>query len=300
MDSYNDFLESFTKVLDKEKIDTKNPKTELSLFVHNINANSFNYTLVKERLLEPLADFALSGKTREKLKDKPLTLSKKAREKFIQEMNTGELGELLLYCFLRAHLKAPKILSKLELKTSNKFYVNGSDGIHFLKLENGNYQIIFGESKTIISLSTAISEALKSIYEFKNEINSKGKIKSGITYEKTLISTHLENENFTKEEEKIIEDLIYPKESNNFNVDDAFGLFLGYEIQIEDEERKLPHDEFRIQVHEKIQNEVEKQFPNIVKKINEYALQGHSIYLYILPFTNLEQTREDIFTAIRS
>lgn len=294
MNLEDNFLDTFTKLLDGSQIDPANPKTKLSLFVHSINANSFNYDLVKGRISELLPEFALSTKTRQKLEGKPMELSKTAREKFRQTMNKGELGEFLLYCFLKAHLKAPKILSKLELKTSNKFYVNGSDGIHFLKLEDGNYQVIFGESKTIQNLADAIRDALQSIYEFKNEVNSKGEEKSGINYEKTLISTHLENEAFSEEEQSVIEDLIYPKESNSFQVDDAFGIFIGYEITISEDEQRLPNNEFRELIHQRIKDEVGKQFENIATKINEHSLSGHSFYLYILPFTELDETREDI------
>ena len=36
-----------------------------------------------------------------------------ARKKFKECLNnTGELGELLLYCFLEGHLNAPKIFNK--------------------------------------------------------------------------------------------------------------------------------------------------------------------------------------------
>jgi hypothetical protein len=49
-----------------------------------------------------MADFSLSRMIKEKYKDRPVELSKKAREKFIDYINNkgGELGELLLYCFL--------------------------------------------------------------------------------------------------------------------------------------------------------------------------------------------------------
>ena len=60
--------------------------------------------------------------------------------------------KLLLFCFLESQLKAPKILSKLELKTTSGLYVNGADGVHFLKLEDGNYQLIFGESKMYVDI----------------------------------------------------------------------------------------------------------------------------------------------------
>lgn len=296
----NEFLDSFSHVIKEEQIDTSNPKTKLNLFVHNINANAFDYETLRERLLEPLVDFSLSRKTKEKLNKKPITLSKKAREKFVKEMSTGELGELLLFCFLETHLHAPKILSKLELKTSNKMHVHGSDGIHFLKLDNGNYQIIFGESKTIKNLSDAIRESLQSISDFKNEVNSKGEEKSGIGFEKTLISSHLENEDFTEEEKDLIVALVYPKSSNDFTVDDAFGIFIGYEVSITDEEKVLPNDQFRNLVENKIKKEIQAQYQSINQKIAEHNLQGHCFYFYVLPFTNLEEVRKVITEYITS
>lgn len=57
-------------------------------------------------------------------------------EKFVDyTRNNGELGELLLFCFLETHLGAPQILTKLELKTSISHYVNGADGDIFLNCQ---------------------------------------------------------------------------------------------------------------------------------------------------------------------
>ena len=90
----------------------------LDLFLLPINARNFDYNCVSDNLMESIADYSLSWKIRENYKDKAMMLSKKAREKFKEyEKNDGELGELLLFCFLEGHLEAPKILTKLELKT---------------------------------------------------------------------------------------------------------------------------------------------------------------------------------------
>ena len=59
----------------------------------------------------------------------------------------GKLGEILLYLFLENKLDAPKLLSKVELKTSGNQYVFGSDGVHLFQLDNKNFQLILGESK---------------------------------------------------------------------------------------------------------------------------------------------------------
>tara|TARA_R110002095_G_scaffold215711_3_gene210705 strand:+ start:5401 stop:6309 length:909 start_codon:yes stop_codon:yes gene_type:complete len=292
-----DFLDGFEH-LDSYFIDEYN-MNKLDLFVLKINSNEFNYSTLKDSLLDPLIDFSLSRQVREKYANKPGTLAKKAKEKFIDYLNNkGELGELLLYCFLESHLNAPKILSKLELKTSTSHYVNGADGVHFLKLENGDFQLIFGESKTIVGLTAALSDAFKSIHEFKNEVNSKGDKKSGLPYEKALISDHLSKEVFTKEEMEFVESIIYPTRKNSFEVDDAFGIFAGYEIYISDDERKLPNNKFRELVKGKVKIEVESKFSHILRKIDEYKLYGHNFYIYILPFTDLDQTRKDIQRGI--
>lgn len=173
----NNFLDSFRKIQEKDI----NEKNKLNIFMININANEFDYKLLEENLRDPIISYAISRKVKEKYKNQAGTLVHKAKEKFVEYFqNDGELGELLLYCFLETHLKAAKILSKLELKTTNKKYVNGSDGVHYLKLPNGNYQLIFGESKMYTDLYDSLGDAFKSIKEFKDEINSKGEKKSGV------------------------------------------------------------------------------------------------------------------------
>lgn len=294
-----DFLDAFDN-LGSFTID-EHGKNKLDLFVLNINTNEFNLKRLEELLIDPMIDYSLSRSVKEKYKNKSGTLTQKAKEKFIDYVNNkGELGELLLYCFLETHLKAPKILSKLELKTSTSLNVNGADGVHFLKLENGNYQLIFGESKTIVGLTDALTDAFKSIDEFKREVNSKGNKKSGLPYEKSLISDHLIKEAFTQEEKDFISKIVYPKKENDFEVDDAFGIFVGYEITIDEEDKKLPNDVFRKKIKEQIKQEVEKKFTHITKKINEFKLYGHSFYLYILPLTELDKSREAIMQRLQS
>lgn len=290
----NNFLDSFRKIQEKDI----NEKNKLNIFMININANEFDYKLLEENLRDPIISYAISRKVKEKYKDQAGTLVHKAKEKFIEYFqNDGELGELLLYCFLESHLKAAKILSKLELKTSSKKYVNGSDGVHYLKLSNGNYQLIFGESKMYTDLYEAIGEAFKSIKEFKDEINSKGDKKSGIGFERGLISDNL-NKEFEEDDEKFLLDLIYPKGSNEFDVDDAFGIFIGYQINVTVEEKKLPHSDFRELIKNKIINEIDKMEKSIETRIKNKQLEGHNFYIYIVPFTEIENKRKEILGEI--
>lgn len=293
----SDFLGSFdllwSKDLDKYK------KNKLNLFVLKINSNEFDYDLLVDMLLDPVIDYSISRQVKDKYKNRPATLSKKAREKFVEyTRNNGELGELLLFCFLETHLRAPKILTKLELKTSTSHYVNGADGVHFLRLSDGNYQLIFGESKTYQDIDRAIRDAFKSIYNFKNGINDKGINKSGMHYERSLISDNLFKETFSEEERNFLESLIYPTKYRNFDVDDAFGIFIGFQIDVDKTEKEMPTSEFRKLVKLRIDEEVSRCLSNIQQKIIKNNLQGHNFYIYILPFTDIDSKRKKIMEDI--
>ncbi|WP_339235123.1 DUF1837 domain-containing protein [Bacillus sp. FSL K6-1012] len=292
----NDFLKVF-KLLDTH--DFSNTGSKVNLFLCPINANKFDYNRIIDELIEPLADFAISRKVKKTYSNRPMTLSKVAREKFVEyKKNTGELGEFLLYCFLEGHLKAPKILSKLEMKTSTSMYVNGSDGVHFLKTPDNNYQLVFGESKTIKELNTAISEAFKSIYQFINEINDKGNKKSGINFEKRLISDNLDHESWTKEEQEFLTKLIYPTTDEEFYVDDAFGIFVGFQITLTDELKQMNSSNYRITIEEEVRSQVNKELKHIDTIIKKYELYGYSFYIYALPFTELDRNRKEIMKGI--
>lgn len=293
-----DFLNAFEH-LGQFSLDEHN-KDVLNLFIMQINANEFNTKYMEELLIDPMIDFSLSRQVRDHYQNKAATLTKKAKEKFVDYLtNKGELGELLLYCFLESHLEAPKILSKLELKTSTSMHVHGSDGVHFLRLKNGDFQLIFGESKTIKDLTNALSDAFKSISEFKRGVNSKGKVKSGLPYEKSLISDHLSKETFSDEEKEFIKQIVYPNNGTGFGVDDAFGIFIGYEIEISDDDRMLPNEEFRNLIKQKVTDEVKGKFNHVLNKITEYKLFGHNFYLYILPFTDLDETRVKVMEGLQ-
>ena len=294
-----DFLNSFDLLL--ETTIDKHKRDRLNLYALKINANEFNYSNLQEKLVDPMIDYAVSREVKKQYSNRPGALSRKAREKFKEySKNDGELGELLLFCFLETQLKAPKILSKLELKTSTKMYVNGADGVHFLKLKDGNYQLIFGESKMYKDIKTAFDKALKSLYEFKNEINEKGESKSGINYEKSLISDNLSKETFSEDEKNFLKALIYPCENQNFYVDDAFGIFVGFEIKVSEDEKFMPNSKFRELIHKRIVKNVEGCIEDINSGIKSYGLQGHDFYVYVVPFTNIDGNRKKILKEVVS
>ncbi|MEB2282594.1 DUF1837 domain-containing protein [Lysinibacillus xylanilyticus] len=290
------FLNVF-KHLDTFELSTT--KNNVNLFLCPINANKFDYSRVINELIEPVADFAISRKVKKSYANKPMTLSKVARDKFVEyKKNTGELGEFLLYCFLEGHMNAPKIFSKLEMKTSTSMYVNGSDGVHFLKVSDDNYQLVFGESKTIKDLRNALNDAFKSIYQFINEINDKGNSKSGINFEKRLISDNLDHESWTDTEKEFLTKLIYPTSNEDFEVDDAFGIFIGFQINHAEDHRTMKNSVFRRTIEADVKAKLSKELAHIESLIAKYDLYGYSFYIYALPFTELDKAREEIMKGI--
>lgn len=294
------FIKLFTH-LSTENISENTSDGSLSIFVMPINARQFDYNKVGDHLLESVADYALSKKVREKYKDHSMTISKVARKRFKEySKNEGELGELLLFCFLEGHLHAPKILTKLEHKTTSDMYVNGSDGIHLLKLDDYNYQLIFGESKMYKTELDGLREAFNSIHDFKNEINSKGNKKSGITFEKGLISSHLENELTSELDEEVVKMLIYPKyqSADKITISDSFAIFIGFEVDLDEERKKLSNEEFEDAVIMKVKTSLLNIKNKIYQQIIKHDLFGHSFYLYFLPFTNISVNRKKVLGMV--
>jgi len=274
----------------------------LDVFLLPINARNFDYDKVADSLLESVADYALSRKIIKKYEGRSMALSREARGKFREiAKNDGELGELLLFCLLEGHLEAPKILTKLELKTSNQLYVNGSDGVHLKKVNTRKYQLIFGESKTYSDLSRALENAFKSISDFKDEINTKGNSKSGISFEKGLISSNIEKEIFDEDEdEELLNLLLYPGEEENSNlcIEDAFSIFIGYDIDISDEQKNCSNDNFPIEIENKVKQQLKELNGKIYDTIQKYKLLGYTFYVFIIPFTNIAENRRSLLKRV--
>lgn len=91
------------------------------------------------------------------------------------ENDSGAGGELLLYLFLENCLHAPKLLSKMEIKTTRNQYIYGADGLHLYmtkdKYGNMLYQFVIGEAKIKNDILDATRVAFDSIRKSIDEID---------------------------------------------------------------------------------------------------------------------------------
>lgn len=99
---------------------------------------------------------------------KIIRLHEDAKNLFIRAKNQldsgGEPGELILYALLEGVLKAPRLVSKMYLKTNSNMPVHGTDGIHLGYDEVKDLlTIYFGESKMYQDFSSAADAAFTSM-----------------------------------------------------------------------------------------------------------------------------------------
>lgn len=278
-------------------VNNQSGNNTLKFFCPLIDANAFNYDNLVLSLSDAAAHYCLSRRTWDEYKNKPMLLSRMVRDKFRKfSSNDGELGELMLFSFLEADLKAPKIATKMELKTNPNMYFNGADGVHYLKISDQNYQLIFGESKVYTDLMDGISAALTSIKKFKTEAikdDITGELR-GIIFERGLINAHLVQETFSEEEQAFIKSLIYPKASNPYSVDTAFAVFVLFNVVIPSEKKKLGNTEYRDWLFDSIKTTINANIKEIYAKISRRNLDGHNFYFYLVPFENLDSAQEEV------
>lgn len=293
--SYSDGFGIFNKVAEHEfDVDNKN---YLRLFMLNTENKLFNYDELYEYLLPNIARYVFDRKRLAEAEKNPVKQSLILIEaiEHLRKITSdkdrgagGELGEVLLYLFLEQALKAPKLFSKVELKTSNMDYVKGSDGIHyrFRTTDVGKkvLQLIIGEAKIKNSLQDAIKEAFLSIDAY-------------LTYniqDRLLLDTHLLNQFADEEEAAELKDYIItiPRKKK----ETVFGIFIGYSIEYQGESDT--NDEYDQKVIEKNITQVLAQKKAIVDFINKYKIRNYEFNFYFLPFHDAMKDRRSIMQKV--
>ena len=202
----------------------------------------------------------------------------------------GELGEILLYLFLEQDLQAPKLFSKVELKTSAKDYVKGSDGIHFKFRINGEgkkiLQLVIGEAKIKNDLKDGIKEAFESINRYLSEN----------IQDRNLLDTHLMEQLVDKDEADLIKEYItsIPRKKK----ETVFGIFIGYSIKYKG--TAATNDEYDRRVIEENIKQILAVKNHIIDAINNYYVSNYEFNFYFLPFHNAARDRKVIMKSLTS
>ncbi|WP_299659258.1 DUF1837 domain-containing protein [uncultured Psychromonas sp.] len=244
-----------------------------------------------------IIDYCISAKNRKG----PLTtrqstkLTKEARALFrhpkINEKSpdkTGEAGELLLYFLMEAILKAPQMVSKMELKTNHKDEVKGSDGIH-AKFNSISEQVdfYFGESKLYKSSSSAISDAIESVNQF-HDIDM-------YVHEFSMITKHF------KYAEKDVQDaitslIVHGEPGPSVRINHA--CLIGYDFNgFTDLNTNSPKD-LLDDFTEKFKKDGERLTGLLQKKFDVFEKKHLCFEVFFLPFPSVSKFRDAFNTAL--
>lgn len=255
----------------------------------------FDFTRVKDLIANNIKNYVFSRKEiRESiLKDTEDALYFKALQKFREIKNEkdngngAELGEIMLYLFMEHDLRAPKIFSKMELKTNRNDYVKGADGVflqHYLINEFSFFNLIIGESKCENKLTDAINDVFISLESHINNCD----------FELNLINENIFKETYNEDEIKEIVKVIIPSNNAGENeiINKAFGVFIGYSIDVD--LSNVPAEKISKTIEEKLKKDIEKVAKKFKENIKNKKLTNYSFYVYLLPLNNAKKDRKDI------
>ena len=204
------------------------------------------------------------------------------------EKGTGnELGEMLLFAFLEDGLHAPKLLSKVEISTTARQFSSKSDCVHLLKRKvNGeiSYQLVFGASCINGNFESAIDSAFEVLAAIKNRR----------VRERQMVDSTLFNHTYDDDTTKWLHQILVPSKTRQAAPDMAFGVFVGYSIDVEADD----NDAFRTECIKRMESDIKAAIPYIEQKVSDLNLGMHSYYFYFLPFNNAEVDKKLIMDEL--
>lgn len=265
---------------------------ELKSFILDIVGNEFDYSNIQKFIRTNIGRYVFSRSQRnnyevngniESLSADAIAAYKKRLEK---NSSTTQFNEIMLYLFLEAILGAPKIYSKMELQSLSGIYESASAGIHLLLTKNGTTttsQLVFGATDTIDNLQSSIDSAFLQIEKIRNQK----------TDEYNLVESTIMNIIPDYKNAQSLRDIIIPQRASVKKPDQAFGLFLGYTIDIPNKEN-MTRDAYKNAVKIKMEQDITNLTPYIIVKITQLGITAHSFYIYVLPLNNVNIDKEEI------
>lgn len=186
------------------------------------------------------------------------------------------LGELMLYILLEQVLKAPKVLSKIELNRAAGRVRSRCDAIHLYTPDGAApvSSIVFGTSSVIGDMRDAIDQAFDKIVQIETNTAAECQLAEEQVFTKTMDSASAQT----------IRDLLVPQKGGALVRDTAYGVFLGYDLGLQ--ASNYANADYRAQLDAKMALDLAHHTAYIVNKINAHQLGTHSFYIYLLPFDN--------------
>lgn len=293
--THGDFDSVFQEVQQPETV-SWTTEGELRLFHLVIRNNKINVEDLKTYLYMSMGDYVFSRAKLEKFtqagnRDAVIAQAQRVLKKnggADVQGTGGELGEVLNYIFMEEQLDAPKLMSRVEISTDGKQYNSVADSIHLLTSGVSGrpyHQIVFGSSNIVGDLGYAIDGAFEKICRIEQHEAQEIHMANQLIFERLV----------TEEEADLVKDILLPKPSKNNRYNTSYGVFLGYSLGLGTD---YPVHEYEELAEQKMQADIKRYIPYILKKIQDCGLGMHSFYIYVLPFNDAEAEKKSIMEAV--
>ena len=218
-----------------------------------------------------------------KLKDEARLLFRKWKDEDITPDNqpkAGEVGEMILWLLMEVILKAPQVVSKMDLKTNTNLEVFGSDGIHVKVDDNDILNLYFGEAKFYNDIYKALDSAFESIEKFHEDDLHKR--------EYSLVTTHYK---YLTEEKKDKVFKFITKQIHDDEVKIKHACLIGYDwneyLKLDNDER----NEFIRDFTSLYEQETQRLTNLIQSRFNKFTRKEFSFDVFFLPFKSVQELR---------
>lgn len=259
---------------------------ELKIFMLKIENNEFTYSGMKKLLNSNIGRYVFSRIAMERYRktDDLESVGGEAAQYIREHASGNELADMLVYTFLEEVLNAPKLMSAIELgNTGNK-----CSGIHLYSVPGSTetFQLVYGASNIEGSLKSAIDDAFKTIEKLKQKRLTGDELVNSASFNRCI----------DLETAQQIKTVVIPQKAGKNPPDTAFGIFLGYSIDLNPEDYH-PEDYPKI-VRDKMKKDIQEHALYIYNRIKSLKMGMHSFYIYVLPFNNAEIDRDDIIAQL--
>lgn len=280
------FNRIFEKVYNSNCPGTTSPAS-IAIYSTNINNRKLNFRNAKQFVLDNLTSYIMSREQINRMNKvgRVATAGIQSLQKFIGASGRSKetlLGETLLYVFMEQVLRAPKILSKIEIDDiANK---SKSDGVYLFRLERRGIpynQLLFGASNIYGNLQVAVDSVFEKVQ----------KIEQNYEDEFLIVDNTLDQNIFPSEMANYMRDILMPKKGSiNSNPPDmAFGCFLGYTVNVTSS--ASDNVQYEADIKDQMKADIDAVIPYIKNQIDVLGLNNYEFYFYVVPFNDATNER---------
>ena len=280
------FDETFKQIPTSLSLSLTNPSL-LRFYQLNIQNKSFSLEEISKFIRLNIARYVFSREEYQQLiVESPDTVGLEALTKLNNtvpdEQKVKNFSEVMVYSFLESALKAPKLMSSVELQ-ADWTIKSKSSSIHLLTSPFTNTKLIFGAANTTSSLIEGLDNVFAQIKQ----------IISNISDEIHLINKNIMSQAFDRSTRKYLIDNIIPNKMKRINTEHAFGIFIGYSVETVDK-KSYSNEKYPEYLMNCIEKDILNSLNKIIEKIEEYDLNDYSFFFYILPLDNAENNAKEI------